>query len=1236
MAVVWANSFDGTPGTSVTVANSAAYGDPIAGIRNNAPANAVRYGDQAVMGRSSLRLGTDTGSPHGDVWLYNPAAAVNAYSISFYLLLRQGTWYRVRDANVITEFYLATESRQYLLGTHAIPAAVIEDNVVGNWVRVEISATLERMAYRLYWTDIHGQGAPDYEYSEQRAAGSTVGQLYTQGAGISSAPTPYVDQIRVGEGEWLGPWPTHHQLSAAGVLPLAGTADVTADLAPGTIVAEGTLAVAGAATLSRHATVSAAGALAVESGDAGVVRNALLPVSATLPLAAPPVEIAASRPPTFPPLLTVELGVDGEWVPVTGDVRVSEDLLIRRGRADEAARADPSSLSLLLNNRHGRYSPRNPLSPYYGLIGRNTPVRVRAADLPDPGVTLVRDSFDRATTETWGTADTGQTWVRSSGGPDDFWTTPGAGYMKADSVAVNVRTITTNTIPGDMDVTWSFQLSELPTGALSGATYCNLGLRHQEGLDALYVGVAVRAFSGSPDGRCYVSGDVRQRLGGQDTQLTPPDTIAPVSYAVGEWVRCRLLAVGPEVKLKVWADGDLEPEPWLGQAYTTAITGPGPISFGGFVTAGADTTPMPTVVAVRDLTIRTPVPEDTGVRFVGEISSWPPRWDLSDSDVWVPIQASGIGRRLGQGAKPLQSSLRRGIPGYRPLAYWPLEDGQLSTQAAEVTGHTGPLTTSGLTYAEDDTLISSGPLPKVRPGARLLSGPIPSVDSGAWEVDMLFRLEEATESTTDQMLLDVTTSTMRAWVITRRWTDGRPIMVLNIRDLDGAELATPASFYIDATQPPVVLGQWNRLRLRSYTTGSECTTEAQVLDLSRSTGAYRGGWRTYTHGPGVGSPARIDTRFGTELGDLSIGHITVWGSHLATAYFLAGNGYAGETAADRLSRLSVGEQVPVLVVGDADTELGPEPEGTFLDGVGAAMDADLGVPGEPRDALGLLYRARKDLYNRQPVITLDYTAGHISDPVEPVDDDQQLRNDIEVKRDHGSSFHVVDEDGPLGVNTVGRYDESVTLSLASDGQLADQAGWRLHLGTVDELRWPTIRVNLANPRMREHIPALLGLDAGDRIRILNPPHWTQAQDLDLIVQGYEERIGAFAWDLTLTCTPASAWTVGVVAESAPAEVDPSAPDRADTSGSVLAFDIDQEETHLPVSTTSGPPWTTSAEDCPFDITCGGEVMRVTQVVGDGSTGFPQSLICQRSVNGIVKPHAAGTGVRLAQPAIVAL
>jgi hypothetical protein len=82
--------------------------------------------------------------------------------------------------------------------------------------------------------------------------------------------------------------------------------------------------------------------------------------------------------PTFPesPLdARVEILVDGEWTDITSDVRLDERITITRGRRDEASRVDRSTARLKLANTGGKYSPRNPLSEYYGLIGRNTLLR---------------------------------------------------------------------------------------------------------------------------------------------------------------------------------------------------------------------------------------------------------------------------------------------------------------------------------------------------------------------------------------------------------------------------------------------------------------------------------------------------------------------------------------------------------------------------------------------------------------------------------------------------------------------------------------------------------------------------------------------------------------------------------------------------------------------------------------------------------------------------------------------
>lgn len=83
----------------------------------------------------------------------------------------------------------------------------------------------------------------------------------------------------------------------------------------------------------------------------------------------------------WPVQLRAELRLGSTWVDITDDVRAGRagDVSIRRGRADEASQADAARCALILDNRSGRYSPRNPTSPHFGLLARNTPIRVGLA-----------------------------------------------------------------------------------------------------------------------------------------------------------------------------------------------------------------------------------------------------------------------------------------------------------------------------------------------------------------------------------------------------------------------------------------------------------------------------------------------------------------------------------------------------------------------------------------------------------------------------------------------------------------------------------------------------------------------------------------------------------------------------------------------------------------------------------------------------------------------------------------
>lgn len=268
-----------------------------------------------------------------------------------------------------------------------------------------------------------------------------------------------------------------------------------------------------------------------------------------------------------------------------------------------------------------------------------------------------------------------------------------------------------------------------------------------------------------------------------------------------------------------------------------------------------------------------------------------------------------------------------------------------------------------------------------------------------------------------------------------------------------------------------------------------------------------------------------------------------------------------------------------------------------------------------------------------PVFALDYAAGHISPDLEPTDDDQKLRNEITARRTDGGEYTYAKTSGPQNTNDpaddpegVGVYDEGIELNVVDDAQLPSQASWRVHLSTVDEDRYPTVRVDLAaNPDLADD---LTGLTLGDRVTIANPPEWLAPGTIELIAEGGSEPIGhPNDWDMRLNASPGTPWLVAQIAASA-AAAGPDSPNRCDTSGSHLVAAVDANDTELLVHTTANglfdrAPWIISAgladapnlkaAQFPVDLKLGGEVVRATalapfaydsytRAVGAGSWG----------------------------------
>lgn len=288
-----------------------------------------------------------------------------------------------------------------------------------------------------------------------------------------------------------------------------------------------------------------------------------------------------------------------------------------------------------------------------------------------------------------------------------------------------------------------------------------------------------------------------------------------------------------------------------------------------------------------------------------------------------------------------------------------------------------------------------------------------------------------------------------------------------------------------------------------------------------------------------------------------------------------------------------------------------------------AENADLGILTEARDALSLLYRTRVSIYDQDPVITIDYAAGELSPPFEPIDDDQRTRNDVTATRRDGDSYNAVQTAGPLSVDEppdgVGRYQDEVTVNVETDAMLSGVAAWLLNIGTLDQARYPSVTVNLAAPDVAANATLSAGViqvDVGDLIRITGLDAVGIYADVDLIVLGYEEEIGPVEHIITFNCMPAVPYQVAVYGTA-----------RYDTDGSELVSSVDSDDTSLSVEAEGATLWTTDPASMPFDIYVGGERMTVTNVTGTSLT-LPQTLTVTRSVNGVVKSHGGQTPVRL--------
>ncbi|MFG2976308.1 hypothetical protein ACGFYY_25410 [Streptomyces sp. NPDC048331] len=852
----------------------------------------------------------------------------------------------------------------------------------------------------------------------------------------------------------------------------------------------------------------------------------------------------------------VDLQIAGTWVTQTDAVRVPDAIRHTRGRRSEGARVDPSTIDLTLEDPTGALNNRNPRSPYYGQLGRNTPIRY-SVDGANVGLVLPSAVFARAQTSDAPVLDfTGDIDIRADVTPAYWQGQRGEGGW--DLVGK------WGTSPSN---SWSLIVTE--AGCLSLVWT-------EDGFTELTATSLPLGFEPWQRAAVRVTLDVNNGASGRTIVFYTSDTIT------GTWTQL----------------GD----PVVQAGATSINSGIAPLRVGDFIYGSTrGNARIINAIEVRSgiggTVVANPVfssrPSGSGLftdgagrtwdlygdatitsrrqRAIGEIAEWAPRWHRSGRDVTAPVTAAGLMRRLSQGRRPLRSTLTRGIPvdATNLVAYWPLEDGQNSTQAYSPILGVQPLTVSGLRMAADSSMPAADALPTIAAGATLY-GAVPTyASSSIWEIDFYYQVPSAPSG---------------GGVILQWTTNGSPWTIWTLRfTASGYELTTEtgdgALTLVTAVNLSANWGKgWFRFSVVAIQSGADIyvLTSGGSAILSNAT---------------IGRVTGFATAFGSSLAGVGIGHLALYRG-LSPDYTGFSTAWTGETAGARALRLGAEEAIPVTVIGDPAQQqaMGYQRPDQFLALLAECEASDGGVLMEDRDRLGLTYQGRSSLYTRTPTLTVPYT--DLTELGPPRDDDSRIRNDRTVNRTSGSFGRWSLDSGPMSTqdapNGVGLYEDEVTLSLAADAQCEPIAQWLVHLGTVDAARYPQVTLLLHNTP--QHIDAVTRLDVGSVIRVTNLPAHLPPGPLDLLVEGYTETLGPRTWSITFTCSPADPWQVGIL--------DDATYGRADTSGSVLGVAASGSGTTLVVHTVHDdgdprPLWTQDPAQHPYDLRLGGEVVTAT-------------------------------------------
>lgn len=310
-----------------------------------------------------------------------------------------------------------------------------------------------------------------------------------------------------------------------------------------------------------------------------------------------------------------------------------------------------------------------------------------------------------------------------------------------------------------------------------------------------------------------------------------------------------------------------------------------------------------------------------------------------------------------------------------------------------------------------------------------------------------------------------------------------------------------------------------------------CDGVFHQVGLSLDTG---GTLTLYVDGASAGTSAgaSLTTYASATIGGVSgslysgqVSHCAIWAdmtptTAMMTNAYAAISGGAGETTTDRFTRICGFGDVTGTTIGTGLSTMGVQPVSgkSTLDALNDCGDAELSpvyltAVGAPALA------ARDQRYNATVALTL--TAYDIGRDVSFVVNDETLINDTHAIRP-ATGASEVRSTNPASISRYGTHDESLTINVNDDTQLAGIAQWRSTIYAEPAPRTATLVVDAWSKQATVSLTDLAALEVGSRVQVTGLPSTAPSTSLDLFAEGFSDTISANGWTRTINTSPVSA------------------------------------------------------------------------------------------------------------------